>query len=569
MAALAAGTIVGPMPRRTAGRKGRAAMHRPLRLTRRRLLTTMLAAPAALALAPRGRPAIETAHAETPPGYSIKADVDIGTGAVDASQVVMFRNVVGVPLESVVFRVVPAALGGFALQGATVDGAALEGRLDGSILELPLAAPLQPGGTAEIGLRYSMQLPRTPNRLVVADGTVTLGSWFPILAVHHGDWDRRQFVDTGDANYSEVASYDVTVTTSVPAEVAATGRLVERSGTRWRFGADNVRDFALALSPGFASREGRAGDVTVRACFASEATAQLMVDRSVVFLRWLSERLGAYGYPTLSIAGAGLPASFGGLEYPAFIILSSQLPVPDPFVGSGLDALLLHEVVHQWFYSMVGNDQIADPWLDEALTTYVTYLYYAEAEPALAQAVYQRMISGSASGAVDGAVTDFASDPPYFEVVYRRGARFFDALHDRMGHEQFMELLRQYVATFRDRVATPRAFLDLAQTLAPSDLNPLVSQYVRYGAFGYSRSQGWTLETAPSPWSGSASVFVGAEFPVSRVELWLDQRRMASGPENAVTLDLSGVEPGEYVLLARVLNHEGVVFERARRVEVR
>lgn len=544
-------------------------MHRPLRFTRRRLLTALLATPALVGLARIAPPGTGTAHALALPGYRIDADVDIDAGAVAASQVVQFRNGVGVPLESVVFRVVPASLGSFTLDAATVDGVAVEVRREGSVLDVPLAAPLQPGGSTEIGLRYSMRLPRQPNRLVVSGGTVTLGSWFPLLAVHRGEWDRRQFVDTGDANFSAVADYDVTIRTSIPAEVASTGLLVEQEGMRSRFRAANVRDFALAISPAYAVQERRLGDVAVRTYFSSASTSALMADRTLTFLRWLSERLGPYAYPTLSIASAGLPPSFGGVEYPAFLILSQRSEIPDPFFGSGLDALLLHEIVHQWFYSIVGNDQIDDPWLDEALATYVTYLYYAEAEPRLAPAVYQRTIAGGSNGPVDGSVTEFSSDPPYFDVVYRRGARFLDALHDRLGRAQFLELLRQYVATHRDRVATPRAFLDLAQSLAGSDLAPLIAQYFRYGAFGYGRAQTWTLEAPPSPWSGSAAVFVGAEFPVSRVELWLDQRRMAAGPENAVTLDLTGVEPGEYVMLARVFNHEEVVFERSRRIEVR
>ena len=65
-----------------------------------------------------------------------------------------------------------------------------------------------------------------------------------------------------------------------------------------------------------------------------------------------------------------------------------------------------------------------------------------------------------------------------------------------------------------------------------------------------------------------APIFVGAEFPVTRVELWLDSRPLYVGSENSVTLDLSGVEPGEYVLLARVFDHRGAQFERARRVSI-
>jgi hypothetical protein len=43
------------------------------------------------------------------------------------------------------------------------------------------------------------------------------------------------------------------------------------------------------------------------------------------------------------------------------------------FVGPGdVERLVVdHETAHQWFYSLVGNDQALDPWLDEALATWV------------------------------------------------------------------------------------------------------------------------------------------------------------------------------------------------------
>jgi alkylhydroperoxidase family enzyme len=142
------------------------------------------------------------------------------------------------------------------------------------------------------------------------------------------------------------------------------------------------------------------------------------------------------------------------------------------------------------------------------------------------------------------------------------------SLRGHLGDAAFSELVRAYVATFRDRVATPRAFFDLAQSASRADLNPLFARYFGYAAYQYPASQSWTLEAPAIPWRGSAALFVGADFPVTRVEFWLDGRPLARGPENAVTVDLTGVAPGEYVLLARVWNHDGTIFERARRVEV-
>ena len=41
-----------------------------------------------------------------------------------------------------------------------------------------------------------------------------------------------------------------------------------------------------------------------------------------------------------------------------------------------LEYVTVHETAHQWWYGVVGNDQIDEPWLDEALTEYSTILYY-------------------------------------------------------------------------------------------------------------------------------------------------------------------------------------------------
>ena len=131
---------------------------------------------------------------------------------------------------------------------------------------------------------------------------------------------------------------------------------------------------------------------------------------------------------------------------------------------------------------------------------------------------------------MDGTVYDFPSDPPYFGVVYRRGARFLETLHERMGDGPFWALLREHVATYRDRIASPRAFLDRAQAASPAPLGPLIAEYFSYGAFRTPTPRTWTVEAPAGPWSGTARVFVAAEFPVSRVQVWLDQRRMADGP---------------------------------------
>ena len=57
------------------------------------------------------------------------------------------------------------------------------------------------------------------------------------------------------------------------------------------------------------------------------------------------------------------PSQSSGLEYPGALQFGDTAP-------DDLADLAAHELAHQWFYALVGNDQARDPWLDEAFATY-------------------------------------------------------------------------------------------------------------------------------------------------------------------------------------------------------
>src|SRR5690349_7594492 len=77
----------------------------------------------------RSEPALATEQVPAA-SYRLDASVDLAAGTVDATEVVRLRNVVGVPLSSIVFRVVPNVVGSFSLGRAAVDGQDVAGQLD-------------------------------------------------------------------------------------------------------------------------------------------------------------------------------------------------------------------------------------------------------------------------------------------------------------------------------------------------------------------------------------------------------------------------------------------------------
>lgn len=55
---------------------------------------------------------------------------------------------------------------------------------------------------------------------------------------------------------------------------------------------------------------------------------------------------------------------------------------------SELCSRVVHEVAHQWFYGVVGNDPYEEPWLDESLAEYCEDMLYQQSKlPSIASAI--------------------------------------------------------------------------------------------------------------------------------------------------------------------------------------
>jgi hypothetical protein len=405
----------------------------------------------------------------------------------------------------------------------------------------------------------------------VTSEAITLGNWFATLTVHRGDWDRRPYTDVGDAFFTEVADFAVDVDTVQPMELAFTGSLKQRDGTHWSIVAENVRDVGIVGSSGFSTAQTNVDGVTVSA-YTLATPAQQLADTAADMLRWYSARFGSYPYAEFRAAEADLPASFGGMEYPGLIMLSSQYgPLQR---GSAYDVLIAHEVAHQWFYSLVGNDQIEAAWIDEGLATYAPALFYQDVAPSVGRAQIQQIDSARSATGIDASLYSFAGDSPYFAAIYRPGARLMHEIRGAMGAEAFDAAMREQIAIHSHRIVTPRALLHGLQRRTTANLNPIIKRYVNYGAFTYDAPRQWTATLATTSLSTSAELAIDATFPINQAEVWLDSQRLTAqdlgGSQGArLNLDLRRSASGEHVLQTRILDDAGAQFEQDVRVTVR
>jgi aminopeptidase N len=254
------------------------------------------------------------------------------------------------------------------------------------------------------------------------------------------------------------------------------------------FAAGPARTFYLGASRRYVEVGETVGETVVRsyALNGREEHAQLALRHTVNALQSYSQRLGPYPYSELDVLSTPMRAL--GIEYPGAIGISLQLYEPDRVV-SGLPSQVLlegvvaHEVAHQWFYNVVGNDQVDEPWLDESAVQYVTALYYLDMYGSEGYNGYRASWSDRwervdrAAIPIGRSSRDYAGGE-YTPIIYGRGPFFLEALAERMGQDVFDAFLREYVAAHRWGIGTGDAFRQIAERQCACDLDPLFREWV-------------------------------------------------------------------------------------------
>jgi aminopeptidase N len=148
-----------------------------------------------------------------------------------------------------------------------------------------------------------------------------------------------------------------------------------------------------------------------------------------------------------------------------------------------LESTVAHEVGHQWFYSLVGDDQLDDPWLDESLTQFITLQYYtdlygAEGENGFRSSLEDRWARVENAKIPIGLPVAGYNGAEYGAIVYGRGPLFFVSLRQEMGTNTFDAFLKEYTETFSWDIATPDAMQSLAEKHCSCDLQAIFDEWV-------------------------------------------------------------------------------------------
>jgi hypothetical protein len=385
--------------------------------------------------------------------YNVTARLGFGDRSLRVDTRLTVRNDSGAGIDRVELNTIAARLGSMRRLSASVDGTVVAPTRSDQTIIVPLGGVLPAGATATVYLGYSATLRSgtagSDWMFTRANGVVDLYRWIPWVSLARR-FDRPNH---GDPFVTPVSPKVVVTVTADRALVFATsGVKTADAGLTERYEATNVRDFVLTAAPDFRTASRRVDGVFIQAFVRPGVAAGPRVDIASRMVRAMVARVGPYPHSQLLIV-----QSAGGyaMEGPGIIWL------PGTPSGSQLTYLIAHETAHQWFYGAVGNDQALAPFTDEAAAEFLAR-----------NVLGSRRASRCSTAALDRTIYDY-SGACYYETVYIQGSNVLDDLRRRMGDTAFWRTMRSYVATWRWKLAPPRAMLDALDAATSLDFGPV------------------------------------------------------------------------------------------------
>ncbi|SDL14267.1 M1 family metallopeptidase [Natronincola ferrireducens] len=359
-----------------------------------------------------------------------------------------------------------------------------------TILRVTPPKPLGPGETLQLSMDFQVKLPNTVGRMGYGDNTINITNWFPIMAVYdEKGWNLEPYYAIGDPFYSEVGKYDVTVILPQQYKMATTGNIVkvhEKKGKNiYEIEAELVRNFVMILSKNFKIQEASVGNTKVFSYSIDGLRGEEALQYGIDAVKVFNSLFGAYPYQQLSVVACDF--FIGGMEYPNVVMISQDLyEIEEDFP---LEYVVAHEIAHQWWYGIVGNNEIKEPWLDEALTEYSTLMYFEKKYgPHIKEQIFEKMIKAQYENYIDfepdrgegilRSLREFDSSWQYSSIVYSKGAMFIEELRAYMGEEAFIKSLREYFEVFKFKNATTEDFYKICEKNTEKDLKHLFNQWL-------------------------------------------------------------------------------------------
>jgi len=343
-------------------------------------------------------------------------------------------------------------------------------KIVGTILEVKLNIPIQPGGKTTFDMNFTGQVPiqiRRTGRDNKEGIDYSMAQWYPKLSEYdYEGWHSNPYI--AREFYGVWGNFDVKISIDPSYTIAATGYCqnpnevghgyedegvtVKSSKKKltWHFNAPNVHDFVWAADPDYKHLKKMGPNNTMLHFFyqpdsVTNLTWPKLPDITAKALEFMNKTYGTYPYKKYSVIQGG----DGGMEYPMATLINGRGSM------NGLIGVTIHEFLHSWYQMVLGSNESLYPWMDEGFTSYASaytrqFLNSSTSDPLLGSyRGYFYIVNSEKEEPLTSHADHYNTNRAYGIAAYSKGAVTLGQLEYILGKGVFDRAFKRYFNTWK------------------------------------------------------------------------------------------------------------------------
>ena len=389
-------------------------------------------------------------------------------------------------------KLAPDEIGYIHVNSLKQNGQDVQHKTTGTILEVMLNSPIQPGEKVTFDMVFEAQVPlqiRRSGRNNAEGVALSMTQWYPKLAEYDFEgWHADPYI--GREFHGVWGNFDVSISIDKNYVIGGTGYLqnpneighgyetgeVKRpSGKKltWHFVAPEVHDFTWAADPEYIHDTTQVPNGPLLHFFyknndsIKEQWKQLQ-PKTVELMQYYSEHIGTYPYKQYSVIQGG----DGGMEYAMCTLITGQRKL-----GS-LIGVTAHEMAHSWFQFLLATNESKHEWMDEGFTSYISDLamndIMGQNRENPAAGAYRGYLYLATSGKEQPLTTHadrYALNMAYGISAYSKGEVFMAQLGYVIGQDNLAKTIKKYFDDWSFKHPTPNDFIRCAEKVSGLELD--------------------------------------------------------------------------------------------------
>ena len=394
-------------------------------------------------------------------------------------------------------------IGYIKVKSLSQDEVAVKYESVGTVLEVVLNTPIQPGESTTLYMEYDAQIPvliRRGGRNSKEGVALSMTQWYPKIAEYDFEgWHTSPYI--AREFHGVWGNFDVTIHIDKSYVIGGTGilqnpqeigfgyedvakPLILPSGNKlaWHYKGEKIHDFAWGADPDYAHDIFKMKNGIDLHFFYKKTLDTTYLEswkklqpKTAELMKYYSEHIGQYPYKQYSVIQGG----DGGMEYAQCTLITGKRS------WGSLFGVTAHELAHTWFQFLLATNEAKHPWMDEGFTTYISnnavdeILEKKEANPHLGSYnSYQYVIRKDIEEPLTTHADRYHTNVAYSVGSYSKGNIFMIQLEQVIGKENVAKAIQKYFQDFGFKHPTPNDFKRVAEKVSGIHLDWYLNEWI-------------------------------------------------------------------------------------------